>query len=40
VKQPPALEPEQLLAAVGYDESWIQTIEAETSLVTEEMAFD
>ena len=40
VKQPPALEAEQLLAAVGYEESWIQMVESEPSLVTGEMAFD
>ena len=40
VKQPPALEPEQMLAAAGYEESWIQTLEVEPSLVTGEMAFE
>jgi hypothetical protein len=40
VKQPPALEPEQLLAAVRYEEGWIQMIENEPSLVTGEMAFE
>jgi hypothetical protein len=40
VKQPPALEPDQLLTAIGYEDSWIQTIESEPTLVTEEMAFD
>ena len=39
VKQPPPLEPDQLLAAVGYDDSWIQTVKSEP-LQTQDATFE
>lgn len=39
VQEPPTLKPEQVLDAVGFNASWVQTIEREPDLVQSEIAY-